>query len=351
MKIDKIMTKTKMVVGTDIAMEGFHACIKILTDDGSVKIKGTRAFTNDYHGFELFLKWVLGRKKCDCELLFVMEATGVYFENLAYFLYSEKQEVAVVLANKIKNYAKSVNLKTKTDKIDSKIIADFGIERNPDRWEPMSPQYKELRDLSREMLSMKKELSRVKNQLHALTKAHKKPEVLLSVKKSQIQFYEEAIAKISDDLQKTVNKDPDLKERLEKIQTIKGIAFETSVHLISETNGFTLFNSIRQVVSYAGLDVEHRESGKFKGKTRITKKGNSRIRQALYMPAMSAVRYNEPIKALHQRVCEKNPDTKRKGIVAAMRKLLILAFVLWKNNTTFDISYQWGKSETQSMRA
>jgi len=340
-----IMNKTKMVVGIDISKDEFHACIKVLTESGIVKIKGTRTFANDYQGFELFLRWVLDRQKGVGSLSFVMEATGVYFEDLAYFLHSKDKLVSVVLANKVKNYAKSLNVKTKTDKVDSKIIAGLGIERSLEQWKPMSPQYKKLRDYSRELLSMKKELTRAKNQLHALNSSHSKPKGLLEIKEKQIMFYQDSIAQIQSLLHKAVDQDLELKEKLEKIQTIKGVGFETSVHIISETNGFELFKNIRQVVSYAGLDVEHRESGTFKGRTKISKKGNSRIRQALYMPAMSAARTNKPIKALYERVCEKNPNIKRKGVVASMRKLLILIFVLWKKNTTFEMNYQWAPIE------
>jgi len=115
----------------------------------------------------------------------------------------------------------------------------------------------------------------------------------------------------------------------------------TIVTVLCETNGFTQFNNIRQVVSYAGLDIAERQSGLFKGKTRISKKGNKRIRECLYMPALSASNYNEPIKALYERVVERNPTIKRKGVVAGMRKLLILIFVLWKKNEAYTTEYQW----------
>jgi len=335
------MNRIIMVVGIDISMDDFHACIKVRTESGKVTIKGTRTFKNTYDGFEGFLRWVMDRKKEGYVLSFVMEATGVYYEDLAYFLYSSKEQVSVVLANKIKNYAKSLNIKTKTDKVDSKVIAGFGIERKLDEWKPMSPVYKELRDHCRELLSIKKEMNRARNQLHAMIRSHNKSKSIIKLKTDQIKFYEKAIKSIEKELHKIVDRDRQLKEKLRKLQTITGIGFETSVILASETNGFALFKSIRQLVSYAGLDVEFKESGKFKGKTRITKKGNSRIRQALFMPAMSATRYNEPIKALHARICERNPDIKKKGIVAGMRKLLIYTYVIWKKDMEYDRNYEW----------
>jgi transposase len=331
----------KTSIGVDISMDDFYACIKTRTQTGSIKIKGTHSFKNTENGFKEFLVWALKAVENDSSVIFVMEATGVYYEDLAYFLYTNKQEVAVIQANKVKNYIKSLNIKTKTDKTDSKSIAGFGIERELDKWQPMSPIYKNLRDLCRELLSIKKDLQRSKCQLHAMNKSHEKLESIVALKLEQIMFYEKAIGIIKEEVKNTVNKDENLKEKIRKVQTIPGLGFETIVILACETNGFVLFDNIRQLVSYSGLDVTFNESGNYKGKTRISKRGNSRIRQALFMPSMCATRANEPIKKLYKRVCERNPDIKRKGIVAGMRKLLILAYILWKKDEEYDIKYQW----------
>lgn len=339
---------SKLVVGIDISMDDFHACIKLRTETDDIKIKGTRTFENTEKGFKECLSWALKQQKGNCSLRFIMEATGVYYENLAYFLYANDQRVSVVLANKIKNYVKSLNVKTKTDKVDSKVIAGFGIERKLEDWQPMSPVYKNLRDLCRELLSIKKEKQRAKSQLHALEKAHEKLDTILKLKREQINFFEKAIKLIRKDIKATIDKDAVLKEKVRKIETAPGLGFETVVILICETNGFALFNNIRQLVSYAGMDVTHNESGKYKGKTRISKRGNARIRQALYMPSMSAVRANEPIKELYERVNERNPDIKRKGIVAGMRKLLILTYTLWKKDEEYNRDYEWTESKKEN---
>lgn len=335
---------SKLIIGVDISMDDFYACIKLRAEDNSSKIKGTRSFENSDKGFEEFLVWSLKQKRDhDWSVRFVMEATGIYYENLAYFLHSQNQEVSVVLANKIKNYIKSLNVKTKTDKVDAKTIASFGIERELESWKPMSPMYKTLRDLCRELLSLKKEKQRAQSQLHALEKAHEKLQTVIKLKREQIAFFEKAIDLVKKDIKATVKKDPVLETKIRKLETIPGLGFETVVILVSETNGFALFKNLRQVISYAGLDVTHNESGMFKGKTRISKRGNSRIRQALYMPSLSACRANKPIKELYERIHDRNPDTKRKGVVAGMRKLLILCYALWTKNEEYNNDYEWSQ--------
>lgn len=335
------MNKRVLVVGVDISKDDFHVCIKEKIIDSNVKIKGTRSFSNNSKGFIELMEWVSKRTLPNSSVLYIMEATGTYFENLAYYLHKKGCLVSVVLANKIMHYAKSLNLKTKTDKVDAAMIAGIGIERDFPKWKPMSKNFKELRDLCREMLSLKKERSRAKCQLHAMEYSHEKTVSVLKIKKNQIEFYENSIKEIEFEIKRIVDADSDLKARIDKIATVKGLGLITIVIVLCETNGFELFNNIRQVVSYSGLDIQMKESGNFKGKTRISKKGNVRIRQCLFMPALTATMHNEKIKSLYERINERNPDIKKKGVVAGMRKLLILIFVLWKKNEEYDPQYQW----------
>jgi transposase len=334
------MKKVFLVVGIDISMDDFHVCIKEKTD-GKVKIKGTSKFSNSYKGFIELITWVTKRNKECGEVLYVMEATGSYYENLAYFLYERNSQVSVVLANKVKHFAKSLNVKTKTDKVDSALIAELGIERELSRWIPMASEYKQLRDLCREMLSLKKDRSRAKCQLHAMNHSHEKMNAIVRIKKEQIDFYEDSIQQIELEIKKIVNSDEELKRKIEQIEMVKGLKMLTIITVLCETNGFLMFNSIRQVVSYSGLDVVMKESGNYKGKTKISKKGNARIRHCLYMPALTATQHNQNIKSLYERINEKNPEIKRKGIVAGMRKLLILIFVLWKKDEAYNPNYVW----------
>lgn len=331
------MKELKSCVGIDISKDSFEVCIKQLNDERSV-IKATRSFQNDYPGFEKLLSWALSKVS---NPIFVMETTGVYHEDLTHFLYSNNQKVSVVLANKMKHFAKSLNMKTKTDKADAQMIAQYGLERPLEWWKPMMPQMKDLRDLCRERLSLKKDLVRSKCQLHGLRHAHSTLDVVLKLKEQQIEFLEKNIQIIETEIIQITEQDKEFNQRVKNIEAIKGLRLLTIVTVLCETNGFTQFNNIRQVVSYAGLDIAERQSGLFKGKTRISKKGNARIRECLYMPALSATSYNEPIKSLYERVVERNPTIKRKGVIAGMRKLLILIFVLWKKNEAYNPTYQW----------
>ncbi len=334
---------TKQIVATDIGMENFYACYKIQHDDKSTVIKGTKLFSNSPSGIDEFYLWCKKRNKTpEAEPIFVMEATGVYYEELAYFLYHKKEKVSVQLAQKIKYFAKSCNLKTKTDKVDAKMIAEFGIEKNlteTDLWTPPSKDFKMIRDLAREHTSLKKAQTVSKSQLHALKHAHSSYDNVIKLKEQQIDFYEEQIKRVEKEINTLVKSDISLYSRIKKIGTIKGLGFITIIKVLTETNGFLLFKSIRQLVSYAGLDVIEKESGKYKGKTKISKKGNARIRSALYMPAMSAVQHNRTLKVFYNRINE-GRTIKKQGLIAVMRKLLILIYTLWKKDEEYVENYQ-----------
>lgn len=346
LKNTNIMKKqkvSKQIVGIDISKDSFYACYKIRYENERVVIKGITSFENTFDGFILFLNWCEKRNKTpEIKPIYVMEATGVYYEDLAYFLNSKEKIVSVQLAQKIKYYAKSCNLKTKTDKVDCKMIAEFGIEKNlkgTDLWTPPSKEFKIIRDLSRERSSLKRSQTSAELQLHAMNHSHEKTKSVIAMKEEQIVFYQTQVKKVEKEIENLVKKDKGLYAKIEKIQTIKGVGFITIITVLTEVNGFLLFKNIRQLVSYAGLDVVDKESGKYVGKTKISKKGNVHLRTALYMPAISAIRYNEDLKSFNNRVM-KNRKIKKQGIVAVMRKILILIYTLWNKDEKYIENYQ-----------
>lgn len=333
------MESLKQAVGIDVSKDTLE--LKFKESDGKqVKIKGSRKFNNSLTGFKELLFWSEKRQKTD-QLTFVMEATGVYHEELLYFLYENKKRVVVELPQRIKYYAKSKGVKTKNDKVDCSVIADYGLERTLSLWQPPSPKFKSLRDLSRENSAIKANLNSVQNRLHAAKHSKDKLEIVIKSLEEQIEFLKALLKKIEKAIKKIVNEDKVLKEKISKVATIKGVGLTTIVTAIAETGGFYLFENIKQLISYAGLDVVENQSGKYNGKTHISKKGNVRLRAALYMPALSAINHNPKMTNFNQRIMTTH-KYKKQGIVAVMRKLLILIYTLWKKDEIYDPNYQWG---------
>jgi len=135
----------------------------------------------------------------------------------------------------------------------------------------------------------------------------------------------------------------DTLNKVKNVLTIKGIGIMTVAVILAETQGFEFVQNIRQLCSYAGYDVIQRESGiSVSGKTKISKKGNSRIRGAMHFPALVASRHNSLMKTTYQRINSRNTYN-MVGATAIQRKILVLIYTLWKNDTVFDENYETKK--------
>jgi len=334
------MKRIKQCVGIDIAKDSFTACIASASVHTDISYSEIRTFKNEKTGFNQLIRWV--RKQCveDVDLVFLMEATGVYYEQFAHHLSSLKQTVHVVLPNTSKHFFASLNIKTKTDEIDAKILSRFGVERKHKNWVPPRQSLLHLRNLTRYYVQLQEQKTALGNIKHSKESSHDVQKLILSSNRTLIKQIDTQITRIRVQIQELINKDAELKRKVDLISTIKGVGLITIATIIAETLGFEHVKNAKQLVSYAGYDVVQRESGtSIKGKTRISKKGNRYIRNCLYFPAMVACRYNETLKANYLRVIQKKPS-KMIGQVAIQRKLLILIYTIWKNETIYKTDYK-----------
>lgn len=329
----------KQIVGIDVSKDSLEVTFGTMSSQAEKKYSDSTSFQNATEGFKRLLSWAMKNKKTDaCEIIFVMEATGVYYENLAYFLYEHSRKVAVLLPNKTKNYARTLDIKSKTDKIDSHMITQFGLEREFRLWSVPTPIFKELKSLCREYSTITKLTVQIQNQLHAKEHSYKPTKSTVDRLKQQIRFSKHQISEIEKEIRRLVNQDKELKDKIDNITRVEGLGFMSVVRVVAETNGFALFENGKQLASYAGVDVVHEQSGTSERKPYISRKGNSLIRQALYMPAICASRYNKNFKKLYIRLVIKK-NAKKVAIIAVERKLLLLIFTLWKNNSPYDPDY------------
>jgi len=287
------MNILKQTVGIDISFKKFDARFGTINTHQEVCLSASKSFKNSLAGFKLFLRWLKKHILVDnIPLVFVMEATGVYYEQLAHFLHCHGYQVAVVLPNKIRNYAKSLESKSKTDPLDAAVITRFGLERQLPLWCPPSENMKTLRDLCREYHALKTTTTEIKNQCHALNVSFKPHRESFKRKQRLLRFLNRQIALIEKELHYLLKTEPDLARRLKNIKTAKGLGEITILTVLAETRCFQLVTNQKQLTSYAGLDIVFNDSGFKKGKTSISKRGNKFIRKALFMPALSACRAN-----------------------------------------------------------
>jgi transposase len=268
-----------------------------------------------------------------------MEATGVYHESLAYWLADNQKVLSIVLPNKISSYARSLDIKTVTDKTAAYTIMLFGLERKLDHWKKPHPVYKVMRQLTRERSQLIVERTALKNQLHAEQSESEpfKPSIERVKKRISLLNKQEVI--IMEELNALIASHPEIKRLIKLICTLPGIGTLTAAIILCETNGFDLIRNKRQLTSYAGLDVKEKQSGtSVKGKTKISKKGNRYLRKAMHMPALASIRHNERMKAVFARLVSRH-GIKMKAVVAVQRKLLELIYTIYKTKKDYDKQY------------
>jgi len=326
----------KYSLGIDISKKEFHACLSVIDLAQHVKVEASRKFENNQQGFKELLSWISkNRKELDIPLIVVMEATGVYYENCALFLFKAGLTVSVLLPNKAKKYMQSIGLKTKNDKIDASGLARMGAEQCLNKWEPMDDSFYILRALTRHHQSLHEVKTNIGNQLHADEHSIYSNKMVMKQLKKLITTIEKEIEDIEKEINKQLYCKPEVAEKVKLITAVKGIGELTIATILGETNGFLLFENIPQLISYAGYDVIENQSGNRKGKTRISKKGNCRIRRILYMPALGIVRYDPGgFRVFFERILSRH-NQKMKAYVAVQKKLLVLIYTLWRKNEAF----------------
>ena len=329
----------KQIAAIDVAQDELVVCMGRMYDDWSPELYAHKTFANSAKGFLSFIEWINKHSDAALPVRYVMEATGVYHESLAYYLDEQGYEVSILLPNKISNYARTLNTKTVTDKTASEAIARFGLERKLDQWSRPKEIFKKLRQLTRERNQLIDERTVLKNQLHAEQTEAKPYKKSIDRIKKRIVLLVKQEKEIMEELSELINADEEMKLLVLLICTLPGVGFLTAATVLGETNGFELIRNKRQLTSYAGLDVTEKQSGtSIKGKPRISKKGNRYLRKAMHLPALVAIRHDERFKAIFTRLVSKH-GIKMKAAVAVQRKLLEMIYTLYKTNTVYDKNY------------
>jgi transposase len=332
------MEAVKQCIGIDVSKDFLDCCIGSVDSQQRQIFTKAKKFSNNEQGYVELLQWFDMSRQSD-EVIFIMEATGVYYEALAYWLYNHDHKLCVLLPNKVKHYARSLNIKTKTDSRDASLLSQLGLERKLSFWQMPSKMMREIKFLSREYREAKAKLVLVKNQLHAKNYSYRCPQSTEKRLERQIALLETQLLEIEAELRMQVMADSTFYDRVNRICTIPGVSFMTIVCVLSETNAFALVNNAKQLVSYAGLDIQHNQSGLKEGKTKISKKGNSFIRNTLYMPALCASKHNPTMKNFYNKLSGRKP-AKKIAVTAVARKLLILIYVIWKNDAEYNPDYE-----------
>ena len=296
----------------------------------------TKVFKNTTAGHQQAADWLLNTIKASAEEIVVaLEPTGVYHEALLYFLHQCGFKVLLVNPGKARKYAESLDQMHKTDKLDAIMLAHYAYAQRHKLtlWQPEPPQVRELKVMIRRLDALEKDLQREKNRQEATQVSLSSERVVQSLK-AMIATLEAEIKCLQQDIDDHINRFPELKQNRRLLESIKGIGPVMSRELVYLFAAKT-FKSARQMAAYLGLIPKLKESGKFKGRTMLSKTGSARIRAKLYMAAVCASTHNPDIRAQKQRLLRAG-KIKMQALGAAMRKLIQICFGVIKHQSEYQ---------------
>jgi transposase len=311
------------ILGIDVAKAKLDVVLRL--PEGKLRSK---VVDNTPAGFATLSAWL---EKHDVTILHVcMEATGTYWEAVAEYLADAGHTVSVVNPAQIKAFGAAGLVRTKTDKVDARLIAEFCAAQRPEPWQVPSPTLRELRALVVRRTALEAMRTQEHNRLLVAR------DVLRRGIEAHLAYLEQAIAEVEAAIRQKIDDDPGLKDQRALLDSIPGLGDKTIPVLLSYYGGPPRFDKAKEAAAFAGLDPRQHVSGSsVRGKPRLSKVGHALLRRALYMPAMVAITRTVWGRAFRDRLAAAGkPPMVILG--AMMRKLVHVAFGVLKSGKPFN---------------
>ena len=291
-------------------------------------------FDNDYAGHMAIITYLRKHKVTRVGI----EATGYYHLDLALELDDAKGiEVMIINPRASKNFAKAMMQRNKTDASDANVLAEFVERMDFVKWTSPVGEVLDIRACGRRLVSLGKEKTKAKNQLHAFSRTRRTPRFVIDDIHLSIEQIEAQVDKLISHALRLIKQCEFLKERYRRLTSMKGVADKTAIKLLGELGVLAMDMSAKQWVAHAGLYPRAFESGtSVKKRTYIGKVGNRYIREALYMAALSASSHDPHVCGFYLHMVEDNGLTKLQAICAVMRKMLLAMHGMLKENKPFE---------------
>jgi len=318
------------VIGIDISKQTFD--VSLLNENGKWK---HFSFRNNLTGFKKLVS------KINKDVVLVMEASGPYYMPLAVFLHQNDYRVSVVNPLIIRRFSQMQMNRAKTDKKDAKVIAQYGLQmliQDALRlWEPPAKVILQMRQMQTTIEGYIKEITMLSNRMEALQSSGAACEDCLASIKQVITILRNEIKKLEKRMEVLACENYPTTMKL--LKSIPGIGQKTAIALIVLTNNFENFTHYKQLIAYIGLSPRVFESGtSVKGKGRICKLGNARMRKLLYLCSLAAKRYNKGGREMYERLKAKGKP-ERVIKIAIANKLVKQAFAIVKSGKPYDENY------------
>jgi transposase len=293
-----------------------------------------RSFSNTPQGHQELRRYLTPQRG---RVRVCMESTGMYGLDAALALQADARiELMVANPRAVKDFARALLQRSKTDPLDAWVLLEYAARMPFQRWPAPPVAALQITALARRIHALTQQCTREKNRLHAVEATATTLRVIVQDLRRSVRGLETAIAKLSREAHKILAATPELERRFWLLQSTPGIGEVSALQLLGELVLIPANCDVRQWVAYAGLDPQHHESGtSVHQKARISKVGNRHIRRALYMPALTAVRFAPQLRAFYLHL-QARGKCKMVALVAVMRKLLHAIFGMFKHDAPFD---------------
>ena len=296
--------------------------------------KATRRFANTAAGHAALLRML---QRGDGVVRVVLEATGLYGLDLALAL-SGQAGVEVMVANPraVRHFAQAMMQRSKNDQLDAMVLREFGARMPFTVWPRPQQSTLKLWAIARRLKALTEMCTAEKNRRHAAGASRAIPAIVRQDIARSLQFHERAIRRLRHQALACITEDGQLRHRYEQLRSVPGIGEVSAIQMLAELMLLPADRDVRQWVAYAGLDPREHSSGSSVRKyTRISKVGNRHLRQALYMPALSALRCEPHLRGFYRHLLERG-KSKRQAIMAVARKLLHAIYGMFRSQSTYD---------------
>ena len=321
-------------LGMDVAKAKLDCCLLL---DESASRRKTKVVNNTKSGIVDLLAWSAKQNVSPEELHVVMEATGIYHEQAALALTDAGITVSIINPAQIKDFGRGLAVRTKTDGVDSFVLARYGALLKPAAWQPPPPEARMLQALLARRDAIAQDLQRERNRQEKAD-ATDTPERIRQSLADSIGFLVKQLADLQQEIDRHIDQHPNLKGDMTLLQSIPAVGPQVGGNLLSVMHSHN-FGSAEQLAAYLGLVPVERQSGSsVLGRAKLSKAGPARIRAVLYMAAIVATRYNPHVKAIYERLLARG-KSKMSALGAAMRKLVHLCFGVLKTRQPYQANY------------
>ena len=313
------MNKYNEIYGVDISKDVFD----VFNTDGVHK-----QYQNTFKGFKKF------SKELSSQALVVMEATGYYHCGLAQYLYQKAHLVSVVNPLSVKRFIQMKLSKVKTDKSDAKAICEYAKVNEVPLYKTKDKDQSECLQLLSLIELYLKQSTAIKNKLHGEKTLNIPSKAVYHSLNRSLKFLQKEIKVLEDRLTQLVKEHQ--AQQLTLLKSIPGMGNKTAMLLIILTDGFSRFETAKQLCCYAGTTPTIRQSGSsVRGRSRISKVGNKKLRNLLFLCSFSACKYNKGCGEMYERIIAKG-KSKKLALIAVCNKLLKQAFAIAKSGLPYD---------------